>query len=53
MDSLFCDKPSIKPPAIATSDGPSEPNEEKSLEISSPQSKSKFLYLCATAGLLS
>lgn len=26
MDSLFGDKASITPPAIATSDGPSDPN---------------------------
>lgn len=47
MDSLFGDKASIKPPAIATSEGPSNPNEEGSLlsTISFLESKGKFLYL--------
>ncbi|XP_077270135.1 uncharacterized protein LOC143901579 [Temnothorax americanus] len=42
MDSLFGDKASIRPPAIATSDGPSDPNQEGSSlsMISSPTSKS-------------
>ncbi|XP_011859374.1 PREDICTED: zinc finger protein with KRAB and SCAN domains 2-like isoform X1 [Vollenhovia emeryi] len=41
MDSLFGDKASIRPLAIATSDGPSDPNQEDlSPEISSPKSKS-------------
>ncbi|XP_011061713.1 PREDICTED: uncharacterized protein LOC105150385 [Acromyrmex echinatior] len=41
MDSLFGDKASIKPPAIATNEGLSDPNEEGSLlsTISSLQSK--------------
>ncbi|KAM0728540.1 hypothetical protein ACS0PU_004795 [Formica fusca] len=41
MDSLFADKASISPPAIATSDGPSDPNQEGSslLVFSSVESK--------------
>ncbi|XP_071576382.1 uncharacterized protein [Temnothorax nylanderi] len=48
MDSLFGDKASIRPPAIATSDGPSDPNQEGSSlsVISSPTSKSKTFYFC-------
>ncbi|KYN02051.1 hypothetical protein ALC62_07167 [Cyphomyrmex costatus] len=47
MDSLFGDKASIKPPAIATSEGPSDPNEKESLlsTVSSLESKGKILYL--------
>lgn len=44
MDSLFGDKASIRSPAIATSDGPSDPNQnELSIpESSTSKSKSKF-----------
>lgn len=44
MDSLFGDKASIRPPAIATSDGPSDPirneSERKQNELSLPESSS-------------
>ncbi|KYN28166.1 hypothetical protein ALC57_02412 [Trachymyrmex cornetzi] len=48
MDSLFGDKASIRPPAITSSEGPLDPNQEESSseKIVSSQLQSKFLYLC-------